>query len=263
MTKLMEEMTWVEFDAARKKIDTILIPTGSVEVEGPHLPLNVDSIVALGVARRVAEKADFLVAPLLNIGYSEWHMGFPGTLSYGVPTVSQMLRELTASLIGYGFKRLIFINSHVGNDWSITEVANEITRKRIARVAMINLWALGNEMAKNIPELVEKKFLHAGEIMTSVVMALRPDLVDMKKAKKEYLKGRLESFTQRGSWNTVFKGLPVNVYHSSEELTESGVMGDPMAATPAKGEKILSAWTDYIVEFIKEFKKLPLEGKSG
>jgi len=263
MTKLMEEMTWVEFDEARKKIDTILIPTGSVEVEGPHLPLNVDSIVALGTAKRVAEKTGLLVAPLLNVGYSEWHMGFPGTLSFGMTTVSQILRELSSSLIHYGFQRLVFINSHVGNDWSITEIANEITRKRIARVAMVNLWALGNEMAKNLPELVEKKFLHAGEIMTSVVMALRPDLVDMKKAQKEYLKGRLESFTQRGSWNTVFKGFPVNVYHSSEELTESGVMGDPMAATPAKGEKILSAWTDYIVEFIKEFKKLPLEGKSG
>ncbi len=262
MAKLMEEMTWVEFDEARKKIDTILIPTGSVEVEGPHLPLAVDSIVAQAVAKRVAEKGHFLVAPLLNIGYSEWHMGFPGTLSLRVTTVSQILRELSYSFIDYGFQRLVFINSHVGNDWSITELANEITRRRVARVAMVNLWALGNEMAKNIPELVEKKFLHAGEIMTSVVMALRPDLVDMKKAKREYLRGRLESFSPKGSWNTVFKGLPVNVYHSSEELTESGVMGDPLPATAEKGEKILTAWTHYILEFIQEFKKLPLEGKS-
>lgn len=71
MTKLMEEMSWVEFDEARKKIDTILIPTGSVEVEGPHLPLAVESIVARAVAKRVAEKGNFRVAPLLNIGYSE------------------------------------------------------------------------------------------------------------------------------------------------------------------------------------------------
>jgi creatinine amidohydrolase len=262
MTKLMEEMTWVEFNEARKRNDTILIPTGSVEVEGPHLPLNVDSLVALGTAKRVAEKTGLLVAPLLNVGYSEWHMGFPGTLSLEMNTVSQILRQISYSLIDYGFQRLVFINSHVGNDWSITELANEITRKRVARVAMINLWALGNEMAKNIPELVEKKFLHAGEIMTSVVMALRPDLVDLKKAKKEYLKGRRESFIPRGSWNTVFKGLPINVYHTSEELTDSGVMGDPTAASPEKGEKILQAWAAYIAEFIEEFRKLPLEGKS-
>lgn len=262
MTKLMEEMSWVEFDEARKKTHTILIPTGSVEVEGPHLPLNVDSIVALGVAKRVAEKTGLIIGPLMNIGYSEWHMGFPGTLSFGLLTISQMLRELSYSLIDYGFTRLVFINSHVGNDWSITDLANEITRRRVARVAMVNLWALANEMAKNIPELVEKKFLHAGEIMTSVVMALRPDLVDMTKAKPEYLQGPLESFSHRGSWNALFKGLPVNVYFSSDELTSSGVMGDPRAATPEKGEKILSAWTNYICEFIKEFEKLPLEGKN-
>lgn len=173
-------------------------------------------------------------------------MGFPGTLSFRLATVSQILREISYSLIDYGFQRLLFINSHIGNDSSITELANEITRRRVARVAMINLWALGNEMAKDISELVEKKFLHAGEMMTSMVMALRPDLMDMKKAKREYLKGRLESFSPKGSWNSVSKGLPVNVYHSSEELTASGVMGDPLPATAEKGEKILNAWTHYI-----------------
>jgi creatinine amidohydrolase len=113
-------------------------------------------------------------------------------------------------------------------------------------------------VAQDIPELKENKFLHAGEIMTSVVMAIRPDLVDMKKAKKEYLKPRIDSFTQVLSSRVKFKGRVVPVYHRSDEVTQSGVMGDPSAATKEKGEIILNHMVSYITEFVQEFKKMPV-----
>jgi len=85
--KMLDEMSWTEVDELRKKVDIVLIPTGSVEVEGPHLPLAVDSIVALEVARRVAEGVeDVVVAPVINVTYSDWHMGFPGTLTLSLTT---------------------------------------------------------------------------------------------------------------------------------------------------------------------------------
>jgi len=257
--KMLDEMSWTEVEELRKNVDTVLVPTGSVEVEGPHLPLAVDSIVALEVARRVAEGVeDVVVAPIVNVTYSDWHMGFPGTLTLSLTTLMQVLREICGSLTEHGFKKIFFVNSHVGNDPAIWAIGNEMARKSQARVGMISLWPLSTEVAQDIPELKENKFLHAGEIMTSVVMAIRPDLVDMKKAKKEYLKPRIDSFTQVLSSKVKFKGRVVPVYHRSNEVTQSGVMGDPSAATKEKGGIILNHMVSYITEFVQEFKKMPV-----
>jgi len=257
--KMLEEMSWTEFEELREKVDTVLIPAGSVEVEGPHLPLAVDSIVALEVARRVAEGVeDVVVGPLVNVTYSDWHMGFPGTLTLSLPTLILVLREICGSLTEHGFKRMFFINSHVGNDPAIWAIGNEMARKSQARVGMISLWSLSTEVAKDVPELKENQFLHAGEIMTSVIMAIRPDLVDMNKAKKEYLKPKIDSFTQVLSSKVKFKDRVVPVYHRSDEVTQSGVMGDPLAATKEKGEIIINHMVNYISEFVEEFKKMPV-----
>jgi creatinine amidohydrolase len=259
---LLEELSWMEFDQVRKEMDTVLFPMGSVEVEGPHLPMGVDSIVALEVAKRVAAGRKLLVAPLISVTYSEWHMGFPGTLSVRLSTLTQVLRETCEGLVEHGFRRIMFINSHVGNDPAIMEIAHELIRRSAARVGMVNLWALANQMGKDIPELIEKEFLHAGEIMTSVMLALRPDLVDMGKAQKEYVKARSDSLVQKGSMQVTFKKMSVYAYHLSDEVTRSGVMGDPLAATKEKGEKIVSLWVGFIRDYIEEFRKLPLKPRS-
>lgn len=257
--KLLEEMTWTEVREMLKTINTVLIPIGSVEVEGPHLPLAVDSIVAMAVARKVADNIDdTVVAPLVNVTYSDWHMGFPGTMTLSMPTHMQALKEYCQSLIQHGFKRLFFINSHVGNDSAIWTVGNEIAKTSRARAGMVSIWTLSSEMGKKIPELKENTFLHAGEIMTSVVMAIRPDLVDMDKAVTEYLKPEVDSFKQILSSKLKYKDHIFSAYYMSDEVTESGVMGDPSAASKEKGETILTHLVEYIGEVVEEFKKLPV-----
>jgi len=248
-----------KFDELRKSINTVLIPIGSTEVEGPHLPMGLDSIVALEVAKRISEVSEVMVAPLISLTYSDWHMGFPGTLTVKIDTLTRVLRELCRSLIEHGLNKIIFINAHVGNDPSILDVGVELLRNSSARVANVNLWSMVNEMAKNIPELNEKKFLHAGEIMTSLVMAIRPDLVDMEKAKKEYVKSKIEAFTQKGSFGIEYKGLTTRIFHISNEVCKWGVMGDPSAASAEKGELIMQKWIDYFKDYIIEFQKLPVE----
>jgi creatinine amidohydrolase len=256
---MLEEMSWTEIDELSNNVDTVLVPAGSVEMEGPHLPLAVDSIVALEVAKRVAQSAEsMVVAPVVNVTYSDWHMKFPGTLTLSLPTLIQVLKEVCESLITHGFRRIFFVNSHVGNDPAIWTIGNEMATKAQARVGAISLWPLATEVAKEVPELSEKKFLHAGEIMTSVTMAIRPDLVDMSKARKEYLKPKVDSFKQALSSKVEFKGRIVSVFHTSDEVTQSGVMGDPTAATAEKGEKIIGLWVEYIGEFLKEFRKIPI-----
>jgi len=256
--KRMEEMSWVEFEEHSRVIDTILLPMGSVEVEGPHLPLGVDSIVASEVANRAAEGCDALVGPLVSVGYSDWHTGFPGTLSLSMETLTQVLREIMFGLVEQGLTRFICINPHVGNQAPTFSVATELRKKKRGIVAMIDLWRLAGEMARDIEGLEEKGFTHAGEIMTSVMLALRPDLVNMEEAKDEQLKSGIDSMVQEAPRRIRFSGYHVDIFRMSRELTDSGVMGDPRYATGEKGEEIIERWVRYIRSFVEEFKRIPV-----
>jgi len=256
--KMLEEMSWEEFDRARRQAVAALIPIGSIEEEGPHLPLGVDTLVAIEVAKKVALQLPVIILPEVSIGYSEWHKGFPGTVSLSISTLTQMLREICGDLVEQGLNRMVFINPHVGNETPIMEVAIELRRRSLARVAMFHLWAIANEMAKDMEGLVEKKFAHGGEMMTSVMLALRPDLVHMERAVKEFERPLMERSKQEGSFKVLFKNRHINFYCLSKELTKSGVMGDPTHATREKGEIIIKAWVDLICDFIKEFKEVSI-----
>lgn len=262
-TRCIEEMSWSDFEMTSRSTDTVLIPLGSVEQEGLHLPLGVDSIVALEVAKRVAECSDVLVAPLINIGYSDWHSEFPGTLNLRMETLIGLLREVCSSLVDNGMRRFIFVNPHVGNEASIFSMATELRKKNLGIGAMVNLWKLASEMGKDIPSLHEKSFKHAGEIMTSVMLALRPELVDMSKARKDTLSSGIEGIEQEAPRSVKFQNYHVEIYRMSRELNTTGIMGDPTHATSEKGEEIIRRLVDYISDFIELFKTIPLKGDPG
>jgi creatinine amidohydrolase len=257
-TKCLEEMTWPQFSDAAKNCDTILIPVGSVEQEGLHLPMATDSIVALEVAKRVSQVSDILVAPLINVGYSNWHSTFPGTLSLSMETLIQVLREICMNLVQNGMRRFLFINPHIGNEEPIYSIGTELRKDGLGIAGMINPWKLSNEMGNDMDGLKENKFKHAGEIMTSVMLALRPDLVDMPAAKKGFLNSENASIKMETSRRCKFQGYHVEIFRMSKELTDTGAMGDPSEATKSKGEEMISRWVEYISNFIDEFKKIPL-----
>lgn len=115
MTYRMDEMSWSEFDQRRKETDTILIPTGAVEIYGPHLPMGADGIAAMAIAERVASRTGALVAPLLPLGESSALTCFPGTLTLSRETFQTLVNEVFLQLIQYGFKNFLFITGHAGN----------------------------------------------------------------------------------------------------------------------------------------------------
>ena len=186
MLKKLENMTWLEVKEAAKETDTILIPVGAVEQQGPHLPLGTDTIVAQYVAERVAEKSNVVLAPSFTVGYSAWFKNYAGLISFSKETLTQVYREVCRSLAASGFKRQIFINPHLGNDDAIADVGVELRAEGIY-LSKINLWHNTSEItkSKNIP-FKEAQFVHGGEVMTSIVMACAPELVKMDKAVAEY-----------------------------------------------------------------------------
>jgi creatinine amidohydrolase len=110
-------MSWTEFDERRKLTDLVIVPTGSIEAYGPHLPLGSDALAALGIAKKAAEKTGALIAPPVEFGEASSLLGFPGTFTLKKETFQTLVDEVVLQLIGYGFKRFLFITGHGGISW--------------------------------------------------------------------------------------------------------------------------------------------------
>jgi len=246
--------SWQEVGEMDRANTAILLPLGSTEQEGTHLPLGVDTFVAESLANEVAKETGALVGPVLPLGYSEWFMEFSGTISLKLETLTQILREYTSCLIHHGFRKFIFINGHAGNSTAVDVVAREWTLSQSARIAMVEIWKLANLMAADIPDLKENAFKHAGEIMTSVMLYLHPDMVTMERAKVEYVKSGQGPFKAKASLGLAdFKGMEITVYEGAKTLTESGIMGDPLSATAQKGGLIFNRLKSYLIEMVTNF----------
>jgi creatinine amidohydrolase len=255
------EMTWEEFRDSINSDTVFLLPIGSTELEGLHLPLGVDTIVAEGVCKNLAGERGVLIGPTLPVGYSKWFNPFPGTISLEQDTLNRVLREYCGCLIKQGIKRLVFLNAHRGNNNSIEIVAHSLILKHHVKIGMLNIWKLANDLTAGSGLIKEGRFTHAGEIMTSVILALKPETVIASKIMPDTVKSpKGSAFEVKNSLGeTTFKGSVQTVYQDIRDVTDTGIMGDPTAASAEKGEAILKLITDYTRAFLREFRNLPIE----
>ena len=263
-SSMMTEMTWEAFGEAVKADPVAVIPMGSTELEGPHLPLGVDTIVAEGVARRLDGEPGILIGPTLPVGYSKWFMPFPGTITLETDTLVRVLREYVQSLAQHGIKRFVFLNAHRGNNACVESAARSLVADHALRVAMLSIWKLANDLSAVHDRAIEEgRFTHAGEIMTSAVMALAPHTVIADRMDAEAVKSPPESaFKVKNSLGeTEFQNSVQIIYQDIRDVTEFGTMGDPGAASAAKGEMIINRIVGYAKAFLQEFKKLQLKSE--
>jgi len=257
----MIDMTWQEFRDRVNDSAVAVIPLGSIELEGLHLPIGVDTIVADGIADRIAEEPGVIICPTLPIGYSKWFTPFPGTISLEHETLTRLLLEYSNSLIQHGVRRLVFLNAHYGNNSSVEVAAHNLIAAHAVHVGMVSIWKLSNDLIAGTDLITEGKFTHAGEIMTSVVMALKPQTVLNEKIRKDHVKSPAGTtfLVKNSTGETAFKNSIQPIYQDIRELTETGILGDPTAANKEKGEKLLDLITDYLKAYLQEFRKLPLK----
>lgn len=237
----IQDLSWVEFDERRRAVNTVIIPTGAVEIYGPHLPMGTDSMVAEALALRIAEKTNALVAPSLQLGDSSMLMDFPGTLTFRRPTYEAAMDDLCSNLISYGFKNLMFINGHSGNVDIISSLARRYQRQHGVKCAQIDWWRFAAANGNDIFEL--KGYMahgHASECGTSVMLYLRPDLVDMAKATKvEPGTDAYQVFTD------VVRYLPFSA------KTANGTIGDATIGTAEKGRALIETCVERIAAFMR------------
>jgi creatinine amidohydrolase/Fe(II)-dependent formamide hydrolase-like protein len=249
---LWGELTWRQARARIKKMDVALLPVGSVEQHGPHLPLDTDAFDADYLARRVAEASSDpkpLVLPAMSYGVSYHHADFVGTVSISNDTLAKMIYEIGMSVSRNGIRKLVIINGHGGNSPALNYAAQMINRDARIFVCVDT----GETSDVDIYKIVETpNDVHAGEIETSTGLAARPELVQMDQAKKhipKFSSGYLDFTSKRG----------VLWYAYTRKISTSGVMGDPTKASAAKGEKIWEIMIAHLVSFVEDLKRLTLD----
>lgn len=244
-------MTYVEVqETIEDGRDTIIIPIGSIEQHGPHGVTGTDSICALQVARRVAEKMNALLAPLMPYGVSTNHMSFPGTISLSSKTLIEVVKEICRSLISHGFKKIFIVNGHMGNYPSIAIAARVVREETGAIIAVCDWLNALMDVWKDLPGIkgTEKEkwswryfASHSGLAETSCVIAHKGGIVRMDLATM-YPSKRFESL------ESAALSLPLKI----EEYTKKGSYGDPTDSSKYLGETLLEVSSREIVKRIKD-----------
>ncbi|HOI81587.1 MAG: creatininase family protein [Thermovirgaceae bacterium] len=243
-------MSWFDVQNAMKDgCDTVMIPVGSVEQHGPHLPLTTDSMVVDWIANKAAEQMDgVLVAPIVYYGVSYNHIDFPGTGSVQIDTLKRYLIDVCISLLGHGFEKLIILNGHGGNNATVAAAAHDIRLQTKKFVGVITWPSLVLEAEKTLESEI---VWHADEGETSTVLWIAPELVKMERALNVTPKPIPHYvFTHEALFsNPVDQGLP-----PTKVLSESGIVGDAKLATPEKGKLILEEAAKNLAKVITELR---------
>ncbi len=248
-------MSWTEIrDAIKSGKITVLLVAGSVEQHGPHLPTITDSLVGKYLAQQAALKlGNALVSPVMLVGLAEHHLGFPGTVSLNFSDFISVLTDYCTSLADAGFKNIVLISSHGGNTDTMIAYAPRIAKMLLNKADIyMATGANGPDDARRRQALAEKYHVtlgkagvHSGWMETSMVLAVRPDLVDMSKA-EEGLDNEAFYSPQNAKRNQL-KGFAVGV----KPYSANGILGDPRGASAEAGKEILEMNIDELVATVR------------
>lgn len=232
MSVLMNEMTWNEFSS--KKDNVLILPIGSTEQHGPHLPLSTDSLIAEGIAKLLAEKVDGIVAPTIVYGYKSKPLSgggplFPGTIDLNGMTLIHLVYDILEEFIKDGIKKIFVLNAHFENEAFILESIDLISSK-YPDVAIIetNWWdVLQQETIDAIFSEVQFPgwaFEHAAITETSLLMYLVPHLVHSNRILDE-----------QGAKPSAYYKYPI----VSDMVPKTGVLATAKSSSPEKGKLII------------------------
>lgn len=213
----------------------IIIPLGSIEQHGPHLPITTDTIIAEHLSYQISKKISSYVLPTIPYGVSYEHKPF-FNVSISNDILSELLSQICISLGENGFNYVIILNGHHGNMGALQYVPQKVVKSNPSvNVFGINYW-----------ELIEREFDHGGFVETSLMLAIEPKLVQMEKTKRGYV----DEKKLHATYSTFLRNA------SSFKITKNGVWGDPTKASKKEGNKIILVTIRNLIRSIKELDDL-------
>jgi creatinine amidohydrolase len=238
----LADLTMPAFEAWREKTRTVILPLGSVEEHGPHLPLATDAFHAVELARRVEQLRAVFVAPPLYYGLCRSTREHPGTLSLSGPTLRALIIDLGREFFRQGMQHFLILSGHAGGThMAMLTDAGEALLEELPtlNVAVVNVLDLLRQVLAARPDLVTARGdAHAGEVETALMLSCQPHLV----------KGRAAP-----EWPTFPKYLLVR---NKRRFWPGGVWGDPTQATAEQGEALLQAEAEQLSLVIDSLEKM-------
>lgn len=235
---LLAEMTSAQVRAELGRgRSTVVVPFGAVEQHGPHLPLDTDAVLADRLGPLLAERLDALCAPTIRIGCSQHHLAFAGTLSLRPQTLQMIVHDLVDSLARHGCRRVVLLATHGGNEPPLQEAGAASRRDGVSVLIPSLRVAVGAVLAVARPSGVPPGEAggHAGELETSLMPALAPDLVRKTAMTEPGYTGPLDDAAAKVLFNDGVGALAAN-----------GVLGDPRGASSDAGHAYVTAFLDAI-----------------
>jgi creatinine amidohydrolase/NitT/TauT family transport system ATP-binding protein len=232
---------------------TAVINVGAVEQHGPHLPTITDTLngmQTLGAAlARLPEEVVVLALPPTNLGKSEEHRNFPGTLSFRGETLRMVMLDIATSVARSGFNKLVLFGSHGGNVGAIDDFFRDLRIETDMRIFKIHSGSIGS-----VPGLISPEesaiAMHAGDSETSMVRYLAPELVHMERAEGYvYETHPLIGYS--------FKGHDVIEAWVTPDLAPTGAIGNPHLSSPEKGRVMFETAATRLAELLEGVYRLP------
>ncbi len=251
----LEEFTWQEVESRRNEVkNTIIIPVGSVEQHGAHLPLGTDTYAAISIAERTAEKEDCLIAPPIYYGWSPHHMVLPGTVTVRPEILVELVYDVLESLAQHGFHRFVLLNGHriVNVPW--LQLAAE-RAKRLLKVKVVV--ADPAYLSKTLARTTDLgKVGHADEIETSHMLHSYPSVVQMDKAVDFAPPRPILLDIDPSNVDDSLCYVPSSEEEMAGAVREGGgCTGSPSRSSKEKGQDYLEWVTDRLAEAVKLLKE--------
>lgn len=252
----LERMSYLQAEEAFKKDLTAIIPLGSTEQHGPQCALGTDFLVPRNLAERLDALPDLteqiVILPTIPFGVCAYHASFAGTINIGLDGLYMILSRVTTAIMNHGVKRFVVINGHGGNTPALDQTALEVYHKG-GIMCSIDWWSLVGQL--------DERFANGGhgdKLETSAVMAINPDFVDLSLCKDMNPGKPTDEITAKYIQVINYHGGQVRLARDTKELAPSGWFGpyDPRESNAEYGEAMLKVATDYIHDFLYEFKKI-------
>ncbi len=221
--------TWTDLGSYFEDESLALVPIGSTEQHGPHLPLKTDALIAEAFAREAARRTGYLCTPTINVGVSAHHRQFHGTMWVDAPVFRDYVESLTRNLAEHGIDRVIYVNAHGGNVQHLREVGRRL-RNDEALYAIEWMW--NDSISELVDELFDQTGPHGGPKETALVQYLADELVHDDRLSEARDGGVVDITTN----DTIVNGA--RTYYDAIDNTPNGVVGDQTDATAEKGEQL-------------------------
>ena len=231
--------TWPELGDYFTDESLAIVPLGSTEQHGPHLPLATDHLIAEAFAREAADRTGYLCPPTINVGVSPHHRQFNGTMWVDAPVFRDYVESFTRNLAYHGIDRVIYVNAHGGNVDHLREVGR---RLRDDEVLYAIEWMWNDSIPELVDDLFEQNGPHGGPKETAMIQHLHPHLVreDQLEAARDGGVPDVEAA------DTVKHGA--RTFYDAADNTGNGVLGDQTDATAAKGAEMFEEAVDQLCQ---------------